>query len=364
MINRSLLVLAAVLLSTGLGLSAVSAQETVNLGLVLPESGSSGDYVKRHMMEPTIFAANEINEKGGLLGKKVQVINEDATDPTSAVSALRKLVDVNHVLAVFSAYTPLVLPQIPVAEDAHVILLSSAEHPDFTKSKWTVRMTPTADKAGARIAQIASDNSYKTAVTLSEDNESVRLTDRTFHTEFEKRGGKVLVSETFKRDDTDLRGQLTKMKAAGADIVYLMASSPRPLALALRQMHEVGLTSKQIYSMNSIEDPDVRALGPEMTNGIIYSTLRVDPAFAERFKKATGYDADANVGKHYDATWMLFSAARRANSLDPVKVRDAMYNYGEYDGVLGKFIFQVSGEPVIYPVVVMVKDGGAVPYKE
>ena len=57
MINRSLLVLAAVLLSTGLGLSAVSAQETVNLGLVLPESGSSGDYVKRHMMEPTIFAA-------------------------------------------------------------------------------------------------------------------------------------------------------------------------------------------------------------------------------------------------------------------------------------------------------------------
>jgi hypothetical protein len=41
-----------------------------------------------------------------------------------------------------------------------------------------------------------------------------------------------------------------------------------------------------------------------------------------------------------------------------------MYNYGEYDGVLGKFIFQGSGEPVIYPVVVMVKDGGAVPYKE
>jgi hypothetical protein len=41
-----------------------------------------------------------------------------------------------------------------------------------------------------------------------------------------------------------------------------------------------------------------------------------------------------------------------------------MYNYGEYDGVLGKFTFQGSGEPVIYPVVVMVKDGGAVPYKE
>ena len=362
MIKRSLLALAILPMLGGFGLCPASAQETINLGLVLPESGSSGDYVKRHMMEPTIFAAKEINEKGGLLGKKVQVINEDATDPTGAVSALRKLVDVNKVLAVFSAYTPLVLPQIPVAEDAHVILLSSAEHPDFTKSKWTVRMTPTADKAGARIAQIASDSGYKTAVTLSEDNESVRLTDRTFHAEFEKRGGKVLVAETYKKDATDLRGQLTKMKAAGADVIYLMASSPRPLALAIRQMHEVGLKSKQVYSMNSIEDPDVRALGPEMTNGVIYTTLSVDPAFAERFKKAMGYDADANVGKHYDATWMLFSAIKRANSVDPVKVRDAMYNYGEYDGVLGKFVFKGSGEPVIYPVVVMVKDGKAVPY--
>lgn len=364
MISRLSFRLAAALLAAGLGFSHANAQDAINIGLVLPESGSSGDYVKRHMMEPTLFAAQEINEKGGLLGKKVQVINEDATDPAGAVSALRKLVDVNKVIAVFSAYTPLVLPQIPVAEDAHVILFSSAEHPDFTKSKWTVRVTPTADKAGSRIAQIASDSSYKTAVTLSEDNESVRLTDRTFHSEFEKRGGKILVSETFKRDDTDFRGQLTKMKAANADIVYLMASSPRPLALAIRQMHEVGLSPKQVYSMNSIEDPDVRALGPDMTNSIVYSTLRVDPAFADRFKKATGSDADANVGKHYDGTWLLFSAIKRANSLEPVKVRDAIYNYGEYDGVLGKFVYNGSGEPIIFPVVMMVKNGEAVPYSK
>lgn len=362
MINRSPLVLAAVLLSTALGNSAVGAQETVNIGIVLPESGSNGDYVKRHMMEPTIFAAKEINKKGGLLGRKVQVINEDATDPSGAVSALRKLISVNKVLAVFSAYTPLVLPQIPVAEGAHVILFSSAEHPDFTKSKWTVRVTPTADKAGARIAQIARESGYKTAVTLSEDNESIRLTDRTFRSEFTKHGGKVLVSETYRRDATDLRGQLTKMKAAGADIIYLTASSPRPLALAIRQMHEVGLKFKQIYSMNSIEDPDVRALGPKMTDGIIYATLRVDPAFAERFKKAMGYEPDSNVGKHYDGTRLLFSAIKRANSFDPVKVRNAIYNYGEYDGVIGKFIYKGSGEPVIYPVVMIVKNGKGVPY--
>jgi hypothetical protein len=61
---------------------------------------------------------------------------------------------------------------------------------------------------------------------------------------------------------------------------------------------------------------------------------------------------------------MLFSAIKRVNSLDPIKVRDAMYNYGEYDGVLGKFTFQGSGEPIIYPVVMMAKDGKAVPYEK
>jgi branched-chain amino acid transport system substrate-binding protein len=360
--SRSLLAVAALTLAT-LACEA-RAQDTINIGLVLPESGTSGDYVKRHMMEPTIFAAKEINEQGGLLGKKVVVINQDATDPTSAVSALRKLIDVNKVLAVFSAYTPLVLPQIPVAEEAHVILLSSAEHPDFTKSKWTVRMTATANKAGARIAQIAGDHGYKTAVTLAEDNEAVRLTERTFRTDFEKLGGKVLVSESYKKDATDLRGQLTKLKAQNADVVYLLASSPRPLALAFRQMHEVNLTAKQVYSMNSVEDPDVRALGPALTNGVVYTTLRVDPTFAERYKKATGNDADANVGKHYDATWMLFSAIKRVNSLDPVKVRDAIYNYGEYKGVLTKFVFNGSGEPVVFPDVVVAKDGQAVPYQK
>lgn len=364
MAARSLSLLASLLLFSMSIACDAAAQDTINLGLVLPQSGSSGDYVKRHMVEPTVLAVKEINEQGGLLGKQVKIINEDATDPSSAVSALRKLIDVNKVFAVFSAFTPLVLPQLPVAEDAHVIILSSAEHPDFTKSKWAIRMTPTADKAATRIAQIAIESGYKTAATISEDNESVRLTDRTFQNEFQKIGGKVLVSETYKRDAVDMRGQLTKLKAAGADVVYVMSSSPRPLALAFRQMREIGLTAKQIYSMNSVEDREVRALGPDIVDGIVYTTLRVNPEFAERFKKATGFDADANTGKHYDATWMLFNAIKRANSLDPVKVRDTMYSFGEYKGVVGKFTFNGSGEPVIYPDVVVEKDGKGVPYKQ
>lgn len=365
MTNRSLSVFAVLLTIGWLSALQAQAQETINIGLVLPQSGPNGDYVKRHMVEPTVLAVKEINAAGGLLGKQVRVINEDSrSDPTSAVSALRKLIDVDKVLAVFTAYTPLVLPQIPIAEDKHVILLSSAEHPDFTKSKWTVRMTPTADKAGTRIAQIANELGYKTAVTLSEDNEAVRLTDRAFRSQFEKLGGKVLASETYKRDDTDLRGQLTKIKAENAEVVYLMASSPRPLALAFRQMRETGLKPKQTFSMNSVEDPDVRALSPDLTNGTIYTTLQVDPDFAARYKQATGNDADANVGKHYDATMMLFEAIKRTKSLDTAQIRDAMHNFGEYHGVLGKFVFNGSGEPIVFPVVMVAQDGKALPYKK
>ncbi len=339
-------------------------QEPVRLGIVLPLSGNSGQYVRQYMISGNEFAIKETNEKGGVLGRQVQLITEDSRyEPAGAVSALRKLVDVDHVMAVYTGFTPLSLPQIPVAEEKHVILIAPAtEHPDFTKSRWTVRMTPTSDKSGTKAAEIASSLGLKTAAIISEDNESIRLTVRAFQAEFEKAGGKVLGEETFKTGDNDVRGQLTKLRGARADTLWIVTSSGRPMALVLKQLSEVGFKAKQILSNHLIEDKEVRAMGATMAEGVIYTTLRLDPAFAQRFKAAYGYDPDSNVGKHYDATMILFEAMRRAGSTDPEKVRDAIFNFGEYKGVIGTFRFSGSGEPNILPSAKMIKDGQYVNY--
>ncbi len=364
---RSALIAAGAVFALGsLAPDTVVAQEVINIGIVLPQSGQNGDYVKNYLNAGTELAIMEVNKAGGILGKQVKLIIEDSKyEPASAVSAFRKLADVDGVLAVFTGFTPLTLPQLPIAEEKHILVMApSTEHPDLTKSDWAVRMTATADKAGVRIAQLANSLGYKTAATLSEENESVRLPERAFTKEFEGLGGQMVGAESFKTQDNEMRGQLTKLKAANPDVLYIVASSGRPMALVIRQLKEVGFQPKQVFANHLLEDKEVRALGADLINGVIYTTLEVTSEFANRFEKAFGYRPDANAGKHYDATMLLFEAIKKAGTTDPEKVRDAIYNYGEYEGVLGKFVFSGSGEPNISPILKIVKDGEYVGYDQ
>ena len=347
------------------GCAAALAEDSINIGTILPMSGQYGDYAKRYMVAGTEIATKEANDKGGILGRAIRLTEEDSRlDGATAVSALNKLADVDKVRAVFTAFTPTTLPQLPVAEEKHVLVMAaSTEHPDLTKSRWAVRMTPTADKAGVVIADLATKLSMKTAAVLSEDNEAVRITIRAFTAEYEKAGGKVVADETFKSQDTDMRGQLTKIRAARPDALYIMVTAGRPIALALKQISEVGLHPKQIFANHLIEDREVQSIGSAMAEGVIYTSLDMDPAFAARFKANFGYDPDSNAGKHYDATMLFFEAVKRAGTGDDTaKIRDAIYNFGEYKGVVGTFEFHGSGEPRIFPILKTIKNGVSVKY--
>ena len=363
-LRRAFAALACFTLSIVLSATAALAQEPVKVGIVLPISGQNAQYVKQYMVAAHEMAVKDTNDKGGVLGRKIELVVEDSrTDPSSAVSALRKLADVDKILASFSGFTPLTMPQLPIAEEKRIIVVApSTEHPDLTKSKWAVRMTPTADKSGIKTGQLAIGHGMKTAALIVEDNESIRITERAFRAEFEKLGGKVVQSESFKNQDTDVRGQLTKLRAARPDALYIVTSTGRPMALVLKQINEVGFKPKQIFANHLIEDKEVRAIGGEMAEGVIYTSLNVAPAFAKRVKDQLGYDPDANFGKHYDASMLLFDAIRRAGSVDAAKVRDAIYSYGKFSGVLGEFVFDGSGEPGILPSTKIVKGGQYVPY--
>ena len=342
-----------------------SAEETINIGVVLPKSGPTADYVKRYLIVPIELAAKDANAKGGVLGHKVKIISEDSrVDPATAVSALRKLIDVNHIFADISAFTSLILPQLPIAEEKHVIVFGpGVAHPDFTKSAWAVRLALTGEKQATKTAEIATELKLKTAVYLSEDNESGRQMQRVFTNEFTKRGGKVLATETFKVGDDNMRGQLTKLKSYNADAFYFMGSSGRPIALILKQMAEVGFHPKRTFASFLMENREVQSLSPELTEGVVYTTLPMDPGFAKHFKDELGYQPETNAGTGYGSVQLLLDAIRRAGSLDPVKVRDAIYNYGKFQSPVGTFTFTGSGEPEVGQIVKTMKAGKIVDFK-
>ncbi len=340
------------------------AQEPIKIGVAMPTGGQNGEYVKRSFVAPTEFAAREINAAGGILGRQVKVTVEDTRfDGAGAVAALTKLINVDKIMAVFTAFTPLTLPQLPVAEENKVIVVAgSMEHPDLTKSRWAVRMTPTAEKAGPVIASAANKLGMKTAVILSEENEAIRISVRSFAAAFEKLGGKIVGDETFKTQDTEMRGQLTKLRAARPDAIYVIASQGRIMGLALKQISEAQLRQKHIFSNHLVEDREIKAIGGGISEGVIYTTLNINSAFAARFKAGMGYEPDANAAKNYDATMLLFEAIKRAGTDDSTKVRDTIYSFGTYKGTVGEFKFDGSGEPIIAPILKVIKGGEFVDY--
>ena len=358
------LVIAAATLFAGIG--AASAQEPISLGLIMPLSGQSGDYIKRYVLAGHELAIKEQNAKGGILGRPIKLHIEDSrSDPATAVSAFNKLINVDKIRSVFTIFTPFTLPLLPIAAEKKVIVLApSVEHPDLTKSPWAVRMTPTALTNGMLIGQQAHKMGLKTAAIIGEDNEAIRLSTKAFVAEFEKSGGKIVGDETFKTQDTDMRGQLTKLRAARPDALYLLAPSGRPVALALKQIREVGFKPKQIFTTHLVEDREVIALGGDMAEGVIYTAVAVTPEFAQKFKAAYGYDSDVNAGKHFDSTMVLLQAIQKVGSdQDMTKVRDAIYNWGEYKGTIGTFRFVGSGESLVSPILKIVKDGKYIRYQ-
>lgn len=355
------------IVATSLAFAAVNcvAQDTINIGIAMPIGGQNGAYVKRSFVAPTELAVKEINAAGGILGRQVKVTIEDTRfDGVGAVAALTKLIEVDKIMAVFTAFTPLTFAQLPIAEEKKVILVAAAmEHPDLTKSPWAVRMTPTAEKSGPVIAGVAAKLAYKTAAALSEENEAIRISVRSFSSNFEKLGGRMVGDEVFKTEDTEMRGQLTKLRSARPDVIYVIASQGRSMGLALKQIVESGARPKQILSNHIVEDREIKAIGGGISEGVIYTTLDIDPAFVARFKSAVGVEPDANAAKNYDATMMLFEAIKRVGTADTTKVRDAIYNFGSYNGVVGNFIFEGSGEPKVVPILKIIKGDFYLPYQ-
>jgi len=341
------------------------AQDTINVGVVMPKSGPNADSVRRYVIAPVEWAAKLANDKGGVLGKQIRVIEEDGRTPEMAVAALRKLIDVDKIAADISTYTYLVLPQLPVAEESKIVLVGPAtSHPDFTKNPWAVRIALTGPPQAQRTAQLVHSVGDKTAVYFSENNEAGQSMQKAFTAELSKLGGEVLATDTYKIEASDVRGELVKFKSYNPDAFYFMGTTGRPNALILQQMAEVGFHPKHIFSTYLMEDAEVQRLDPKLTEGVIWVGLDIDPEFSKAFTAALGYPPDTMAGMSFGAMQLLIDGLARAGTAsDPVKLRDTIDNYGAFKTPVGTFTFAGSGDSSVAMAVKTMKAGKIVPYK-
>jgi branched-chain amino acid transport system substrate-binding protein len=352
--KSSLCAVLLALIVLGAAAQTRAAEGEVKIGISQPISGPNGDYFKRELVNPVILAVEGINAAGGLLGHKVGYVIEDhKANAGTALSVARKLTEIDKVALISSSISPAVLAALPVAEEHQVLMMTVSQHPKISDNPWGFRSSPLGTSYGTVQARFAyNDLKARTAGIIGENNDAIRLQIQAFTKEFEALGGKVINTEMFNNGDQDMRGQLTKLKAAAPDLLNISATGPRAYGLVLKQAAELGYRPKAVIATDTLIDPQLREIAGDLASGIYYAAMDFDPKWNEtKFKPRFGYDGDAQAAMVYDGINIWFEAVKRAGTLDPVKVRDTLVKISNFQGVTGTWGYNGNGEPTLMPVI-------------
>ncbi|MAH32934.1 hypothetical protein CL615_00935 [archaeon] len=349
-----------------------SAVEPIKIGGLFPLSGDGAAY-GIPIQRATMIAVNEINAEGGINGRPLNIIFEDAKcNPKDAVTATQKLVSVDKVKVILGGVcSGETLGAAPITEENKIVVISpSSTSPDITNAGDFVFRTAASDAfAGKVAAEVAANNlNAKTAGIISETTDYAQGLRKVFKEEFEKAGGKVVANEVFNPDDTDFRTQILKVKNAEPDVIYLAPQTVPKGVLLSKQIKEAGVEQQLITAEVLIGRNVVAENAPDL-EGMIGIEAEFDDkapksaAFLAKYLAEAGEEAPFPpfMTAAYDNVNLIADAIRQ-HGYDSEKIRDYLYNVKDYEGALGKITIDANGDPILEFSVKQVKDGEVVEY--
>ena len=346
--------------------------DTVIVGMISPFTGEGANYGKAARTAIDL-AVEEINALGGINGAKLVIkYEDDKGTPKDAVSAFKKLATVDKLSAVLGPfYSSNVLACAPEANRLRVVLLTGTATSDNIRDagEYVFRVCPSNDTQARTIAEFAYKRlNLKTSFILYRNVDyGVTLRDA-FEKAFKELGGGIVGVEAIRAEATDVRGQLTKVKAAGPDFIFSAVHYPEGSAI-LRQAKELGI-SAVVIGTDGGYDPELIKRAGKAAEGSYWVTIgwgdeKSNPAVG-KFKKAYraryGENPGVYSGLYYDATHVLAKALSATSKIDGPSVREAL-NETVYEGPTGSTKFDAVGDVSKPFSVYQVEDGNFVPVK-
>lgn len=323
------------------------------------------------------MAAEKVNADGGVLGRKVEVLEADGKgEPQDSVTALQSLIGKGVVAVVGTNFSNCNIAMAPIADSSKVSVIgTAASNPEVTVDKngklhpYSFRLGFIDPFQGTVLASYAYNKlGLKNAAILTNvgDATSAGITEY-FKDGFTGLGGKIVAEESGGSNDDDFRAQLAKIKDANPDVLFIPWNYQKVANIA-KQAKALGINC-QFIGGDGWDSQDLPDLAGGAIEGGIYCSRPgfADPKTAD-FKKEymekyniTSPEAEVLFG--WDGMMWVVDAIKRANSADPEKVRDALENTGEWnEGYLGPMkvdpathnperaagIFQIKDNKVTY----------------
>ena len=341
--------------------------DTIKIGSIGPLSGAVAVYGVE-CKNGIELAVEEINAAGGINGKKIELICEDDEgNPEKSVNAYKKLVTKDGVKFIVGSLTSgCTMAVTSLAQAQKVLMIApAATAPAITDAgDFVFRacfIDPFQGTVGAKF--VSETLGSKNAAVLYDigNDYSVGLTDNFVKT-FEEKGGKIVAKESYSTGDKDFNAQLTKIKNANPDVVYL-PDYYGTVALIAKQLRAQGINTPIVGADGW--DGLTENAGDEVLNGFYSNHYAADSTegavktFVEGYKtKYTGKTPTSFAALGYDSVYMIKDAIIKADSTDSAAVKEALKaTNGDY--VTGHITFDEKRNPIKSAVMLELinKDG-------
>ena len=311
-----------------------------------------------------LMAADQINQTGGINGRRIDVvISDDKGSPEEAAKMTAKLIDQDKVVAIIAGGTSgNSRAAAPKAQSSHVPLISpSSTDPAVTLVGDYIFRACFVDEFQGEVMASFAFNTLKaqTAAILFDFNSPYgRGLTSFFQASFKRLGGKIVNELSYTQGDSDFRGQLSQIRASEPDVIYIPGYYG-DVTLIAKQARQLGLT-QPLLGGDGWDAPELWQLGGDALNGSYISThYSVDDpsplikSFVEEYMRRFGnLMPDAHAALAYDAARILFDAITRAESTDGQKIRDALAQTKDFNGVTG-MISMDAYRNAVKPAVVL-----------
>jgi branched-chain amino acid transport system substrate-binding protein len=350
-----------------------NAEDTIKVGINCELSGAVASYGD-NARNGAILAIEEINAAGGVLGKQLEPLvrdNQSKTDEAMNVSAA--LVDEGMVAQIGPLVSGAVAGSTPVLMENQIPLIA----PAATANNVTVdektnkvrdfifRVCYRDSDQGKRMAEFAIDTLKvkNAAIFGSTSDDYAKGLAKYFKEEFEAKGGTIVAEEGFMNGDKEFRGTLTKIRGKNPEFIYVPGYYTE-VSVLIKQARDLGITVP-IGGGDGWDSPDmVKVAGAEALNNTFftnhYSVEDPDPAiqsFVKAYEAKHNKAPDSFAALGYDSVKLLVDAITRANSTEPVKIKEALEATKDFAGITGKMSINEQHNPVKNIVVIEYKDG-------
>lgn len=336
--------------------AAPPAPEVIKIGVQGPISGQWA-FEGEGFVRAVTLLAEQLNAKGGVLGKKIEIIQgDDKSDPKESALVAQKMV-AEKVVAVIGSYaSSLTEPASAIYDEAGILHVTPSSTATKLTTKGYKRFFRTCfldDRQALFAAEYMVSKGYKNAAIIHDNTTFAKGLAEWTQKYAEEKGIKTVFFDAVTPGEKDFTPTLTKVKAANPDVIYYTGYFPEG-GLIVKQAKDLKITAA-LMGGNAVNNPEfVKIAGLKAAEGFVATTepLPDDLPYPEAKQLIADYKAKygTNVSTWApfaaDAFRVIVEAITKTNSTDPAKLAEYLHTkLKDFPGVTGPIIgFDEKGD--------------------